>query len=383
MNERETALQLYQRAIEIIEQASETELLDIDFLEQLGHVCTNSGLLLLRDDKVDDAIVWHTRAYAFAQKLANLYPGIQDFQLAFSESAEHLANALLRAEKHDRALPYFEEALEIRTSLNSSASTHDLRTSIVRIHLVLASHHKLEGRMDEAAQAYRKARQTIRELDIKMQPADAQQMMRTLLLVGYYAWENGATEKAIEAFQDTVELGEEFSQVPGVGEIAAAGWLGLSLGQYQLGQNKEARSATENAISLLHEAIAVNDQPFTRTGLCCSYFQLEGVLRRLGEIEEASLAKERAEEFRPDEPRALFELAKNYASFASLIGRGKKTLNEEDFDELDRYLDSATTCLEEAVAAGFDDVERIRTDPGLLSLRGRPRFQKLIATREN
>jgi tetratricopeptide (TPR) repeat protein len=87
--------------------------------------------------------------------------------------------------------------------------------------------------------------------------------------------------------------------------------------------------------------------------------ELATTLTRLGRLEEGLAADERLVRLAPKDPSVHYNLGCSLA----LLGR----------------TESAFEALERAVALGWSDLEQLRTDEDLRSLRGTARFEALLA----
>jgi hypothetical protein len=102
-------------------------------------------------------------------------------------------------------------------------------------------------------------------------------------------------------------------------------------------------------------------------------------LKRPGEAAEATL--EWAALYR-ENPAALYQAACDLARCAALTAAGKTSLPPDREDEYRRLAGLALDQLRAAVAAGYRDAGRLRTDPSLGLLRGREEFQALVRAAE-
>jgi len=119
-----------------------------------------------------------------------------------------------------------------------------------------------------------------------------------------------------------------------------------------LGRTAEAEAAYRRALQVAEQHMELNpDDPRAATMCAVS-------LCRLGRKEEGLAWAERARAIDPDDPGVIYNVACLFA--------------------LEGQADSAIDCLEQALRAGFGAGDWVAHDPDLDSLRGLPRFQRLV-----
>ncbi len=192
--------------------------------------------------------------------------------------------------------------------------------------------------------------------------------------IGAELLRQGKLTEAIAQFRNAVTL------EPGY----APAWRNLGFALDKQGQVDEAVTAYQKAVALepdlnAHNNLGVLYDKQGRSGVAIQEFEkalkldpanatvlknLETARRNQGITQERNdrIAQAQKEvEARPGDPRAAYNLARVYASF----------------DEKD----NAFTWLAKALQLGFDDLEFVKTDPVLASLRTDPRFEQVLERR--
>jgi hypothetical protein len=153
--------------------------------------------------------------------------------------------------------------------------------------------------------------------------------------------------------------------------------LGMAYGQS--GRLSESLAALLRAVEETRLAFAAApDVPDHRRGLNNAYAALAEVHRERGMLAVAAVALLERRQLWPDQPQELYRIACEQADTAARVGRDKARPTAEDQAERGLYLDQALETLRLAVAAGFQDAERLATEADLAPLRDRDDFQKLL-----
>src|SRR5262249_21949188 len=109
-----------------------------------------------------------------------------------------------------------------------------------------------------------------------------------------------------------------------------------------------------------------------RTRLSTHYAALAEVERQRGRLDEAAAAARKRLDLWPGHADELYLVACDLALTAAAGEQGRR----------DRHSALALAVLRQAIAAGFRDAKKARTDPALKALRSRPDFPALLADLE-
>jgi hypothetical protein len=115
-----------------------------------------------------------------------------------------------------------------------------------------------------------------------------------------------------------------------------------------------------------------------RDNLSGSYANLSGLERRLGRLAEAAAVSRHRLELWPDNPVELYRTACELALCVPTVGKGKTELTPEEQARGRLYADEALAVLRRAIAKGYRQVDQLKKDSRLDSLRRRADFQQLL-----
>ncbi len=102
-----------------------------------------------------------------------------------------------------------------------------------------------------------------------------------------------------------------------------------------------------------------------------------------GRVAEAAELSRRSFETARGDPATLYSLATRYARDARLAGTYPTRLGEEQLARRRRHdAEESLALLRQAVADGFRDATKLRTDPDLASIRGGRDFAAILADLE-
>jgi hypothetical protein len=146
------------------------------------------------------------------------------------------------------------------------------------------------------------------------------------------------------------------------------------------GRYEEAAGAYQQAVE--QQRIPFDKAPQVRQFrqfLNNHYRYLARVQRQLGRLAAAAAASVERAKLYPDNPQQVYAVACELALCLPLVGKGKAELTKEEQAERQKYADQVMAMLRQAVAAGFDDAGRLKTDKALAPLRTRDDFKQLLA----
>lgn len=101
-----------------------------------------------------------------------------------------------------------------------------------------------------------------------------------------------------------------------------------------------------------------------------------------GTVAEAAAASMRRRELSPADPDQLYDVARELARCAALVGKGEVNLTPAQRAERGSYADKGMATLRQAIDRGHKDLNRLRQDPDLAPLRERKEFKELLQKRE-
>jgi tetratricopeptide (TPR) repeat protein len=101
-------------------------------------------------------------------------------------------------------------------------------------------------------------------------------------------------------------------------------------------------------------------------------------LAKRGKLADVAQAGAKLRELEPRTNGNLFDAACAYGLCATLVAKGKQDVTEAEQAERKSYVEFALTCMKEAIAAGFNNFDKMRRDTDLTPLRGLPEFEALF-----
>jgi TolB-like protein/Tfp pilus assembly protein PilF len=209
----------------------------------------------------------------------------------------------------------------------------------LELDLGLAEAHAARGLALTLTRKYEEAEQELQEA-LRLDP----KLFEAAYFYARAAWSQGKLELAAEMFARAASLRQDDYQA-----------LGLLANAYQgLGREHESRAASRRAVAAAERATALNP------GDSRAWYHGAHNLHWLGEDERADQWAARAVEVAPDDAATLY----NVACFYAVTGRAEEALSG----------------LEASVAHGFAHGDWLRNDPDWTTLRGNPRFEKLLAS---
>jgi tetratricopeptide (TPR) repeat protein len=173
-----------------------------------------------------------------------------------------------------------------------------------------------------------------------------------------------------------------------IGTLLAGATRNLARAQLETGDLPAGLRTAKLALEVWRRLAWQNPAvPQLQITLVHEYQEVSGLHRDAGQVAEAArleqLAREVAQRLPREGAQNLFTLACVHAGCAMPGSQNSKGVpaptNEEQRQEAER----AIAALRQAIAAGFQDVEQIKTSEYLLPLRARKDFQELVARMES
>ena len=153
----------------------------------------------------------------------------------------------------------------------------------------------------------------------------------------------------------------------------------LAVVRWMLGKKKDAVATSEQATAHLRRAF---DKAPTATGvraaLSKGYMNLVGFKRQSGKPDEAAAVAQEQRKLWPGNADELFKVARELALAAESSGDGSTQPTAEQSAERRAIAQQAIETLQEAVAAGFNKLDELKSDPHFKILAGEPAFNQLL-----
>jgi tetratricopeptide (TPR) repeat protein len=239
-------------------------------------------------------------------------------------------------------------------------------------------------------QAYQQSL-AIREMLVRLNPEDSvahADLGGTLNNIGFLLANKRRYADALVMYRRAAEHGEAaFARAPQVvenGRVLTIELANIAFNERLLGHANEALAAYRRVVEVTQKLARDNPAiPSLHGDLFLAYWNLAQYQRELKQTEPYQrtmrLARETIERLPDDWPQVLFDAARVRAEYSTFLGQSGSQSTAPDRAEQQHEADLAVETLRKAVAAGFRDLEQLRTAEELNPLRGREDFKLLEA----
>jgi len=428
------ALARWQEARGLAERAIEVEPGTHRGLGALAMILNDLGEVLFRMDRTDEAADCFTEAVRRFDAALALAPAEDEYRRGRGLALVNTAVVLHRRDRPAVAVRAMQEPLTVFSDLGRRYRGYfKYQNELASVQARIGGWRLGLNQPKEALEALQAA-WDLRE-EIASKNANAPGVWTDLAgianEVGRAQWQSGNVSEAVRAFRRACDAGQRAVEMAGPTPASlrrlAADLLNLSAAHFAARQPKEALDATDRAIqlwevlikdesppnleNLYHLAGALNNRGLAlndlkrydealptfdeatrrfrevldksgpkeaRWQLSSVYHGIASAHRGLGRPADAAKAARECRKNLPDDPNDLFDVARQFAMCADLVGKGKPDLTANDRAERRTYADEAMAALRHAVKSGFKDAGRLEKDGKLESLHGRDDFQALV-----
>jgi len=249
----------------------------------------------------------------------------------------NLANVHLTIDDDEQALRYFQKSADGYGVLALRPQGENYVSRLAQVHQAIGSIHWEAKRYDQALLAYRECLKA-HERRAALEPRDA-----------------------------SIKSG------------VAAAWHNTGISLRELNRYDEAEQAFSRAVAEQQAALAAAPRSrSTRRKLNSHLTKLAEVQRVAGRPQRAVETMLERKRLWPGDAGELYLAAAQLAVCVELVGKDKPERTADEEAARERIQDEAVQALNEAIAAGYKDMEKIRTDPNLSGLHGHAGFEKLI-----
>jgi serine/threonine protein kinase len=336
------ARRFHEEARQVLEQLVQAHPTAPDYKSDLAGVYHDLGILHRAAGDAAAALTAFDRACAFLEELVQANPAVSDYQNDQARTYTALGAQQHSAEQVVAALRSFERARDLRYKLVQDHPTFTpYQMGLATTYINIGALHGKAGATAEALRAFEQARDLL--------------------------------DKLVQANPDRVDYRH----------YLGATWHNFGEALAKLGRPEEALAAYRQAI--VHQRVGFDKDPRLarhRQFLSGHYEKLAELQRQLGRPAEAAATSRERQLLWPKDPAQHYSIACDLALCIPLVGQGKIDLTAAEQAERRQYADQAMALLQQARAAGFEDVERVRKDEDLDPLRSRPDFQQLLAELE-
>ncbi len=374
----------YQQAIRIQKRLVREDPESAQFKNDLALVYGNLGLLQSQTGRSAEAEQSYGAAIEVQEELVRRHPGEPKYQsnLAISYNNLSFLHGKTNPAEAERSC---RDALAIQQNLvEAYPGEPKYQSDLALAYNNLGALQGQHGRLEEAKTSYEKAIALQRALQRKG-PSVLQYRRDLAISYNNLGRAQSRLEKPAEAdasfaeartlLEDLVEgFPDELGYRSSLGGILNNQGMVLE----QAGRLEDAAAAYREAIA--HQRFALERAPSVarfREFLGKHYWNLGRALRAAGRPEEAAEAALARRGLWPDDPERLFSVARELALTAGGIDQAEGEAPAEGVSARQRCADEAVATLRQAVEAGFAQIEEIRENPDLESIRAHPEFRQL------
>jgi serine/threonine protein kinase/tetratricopeptide (TPR) repeat protein len=405
-----------------------------DFRRELASSQGNLGNLLYATGRLKEAESAYGDALALFQKLATAFPTNPDFGQGVASSHHNLGKLLYETGRPKEAASAWRDALALRKQLAAAFPNRpDFRHDLAMSYATLGRLLRATGRPKEAESACRDALALRRQLadDFPTRPDFRHDLALSHYSLGRLLCATGRLKEAESACGDALALSRQLAADlptrPDFRHVLAEGLYNLGILRYVTGRPNEAEPAWREALTIGKKLAAdcptvsayQNSLAGTLVNLALLHNQRREFAAALSLLEQARPHHQAALKASPKNPTYRLFYRNNLRALASgHVGLADHARAAATADELARfghdrvaetyraacylgrcvtlagkdarvdearrqelaqtYADRALALLRQAVAGGYKDAARMRTEPALGPLRARAEFNKLL-----
>jgi serine/threonine-protein kinase len=336
LGERDEAMRLYQEARDLQERLVRSKPCGLQCQQNLALTYRQIGDGLCRDRKCDEALKTVQLGHTLLERLARENPGINSLQGDLAASHRQLGHVHRQAGRKEKSLEHYQRAQDLMEALvRLNPALTEFQNDLAKCYFDKAGALGPLGQSADAVDSYQKA------LDLR--------------------------QALVRGHPDHLDYRSDLGLT----------LVNLGATLWNLGRNEEGLAAACQAADE-HRVV------FTRAPRVAHYRRyfsqslagLADMERKRGKLDDAAAVTLERQKLWPENPAELYAVAREFALLSSAAAQ-KKAAESAGPEAKQRYADLAIEALGQAIAAGFDDSERLRTDPALDVLRTRDDFDHL------
>lgn len=369
------AHRFYIRSLAIRERLAKADPGDTDLQNDLSLLLTKLGDVALKVGKVDDAFNHFVRKRDVVKLLVQGDPKNKSFRASLAFALTRLGKVASQKGELEDAVRFYQQGLEVREVLAEDDSGSSERLADLTNPLEELVDLTVKRRDFDAAQRYAARHLEIRTHLAQKSPDDAaaqHSLAFSRFLSGNVYSERFAYTDAAEQYRAAVLV---LDRLIDDGRDIEAHTKEKDFLAGRVTYLEQAATATADWPELLKQP--EDDLPALLTTRC-SEFGKQGKFDR---VEESA---DKLRELSSDAPQTnkatlLYDAACGYGVCATGVrGEAGTELSEELQEKRRKLIDQSLQCLQDAVAAGFSDFERMADDSDLSALFELPEFKKLL-----
>ncbi len=369
----EEAAVIYRKEIETLESVITADPKSLDGKSTLAEACNNAVSVYLQTDKIQDAIAIATRSKKLSGELKELQP--QKLSLVYACATVNLGTALQKNGQFEEAIDEYREARQHLMDLSSLGGN-----PLIHRHLAVANARivgllKRNGKLQDALTLQE---QNVREFEeLTQDPKNAWAFQD--LAISYLQFGEmhtsidlpkaiGWIEKGIATLEKLVESDPSNASFQ---QQLANSWFLLGQCQADFKEFSKARQSFHHAVQAIDMLPASSSTDQDRAGFVKASI-LELTVREL-----------RTQNNLPAAAEAAVDLARHPSANSQHHYLAAECFADAaNSDAVDtpsvHWTEMALSSLRAAVAAGFDDVERLTKDPRFEVVRKEPAFKEVV-----
>jgi tetratricopeptide (TPR) repeat protein len=348
---------------------------------QVANVSMALGYYHAMQGSAEEALAFHGRARDIAEKWAQQKPTDSQFRLLLRYVYKNLGFVHdTRTRQYHQARHYYTKVLELDEQfVRENPAVFEYQWLWGGDVWQMATLIYDQTDYDGAARLAQQALQHFERLDREHphDPQVQQSLRRNSLLLGRALAYAGRTEEAIRSLQHFRALLDQLEQDPAALAVeepfTVAGYhAGLGFAQQRIGQAGEALHSLERAAGLYRSVLEESPGHQALGCLADTFCALGSLQRRAGRLAEAANCFK--------EVRTLLTKVSSPDScdhYNQAVACAQLTLIAEEAGK-GALADEAMGALRRALAAGFQRVAELKTNPDLDPLRSRKDFQELL-----
>jgi tetratricopeptide (TPR) repeat protein len=380
------AMTVYQKAVVLRQKLAEAHPDNPRFQTLLANLYNNIGAFLT-SSKPAEALAALEKALAIQQKQANANPTVTEYQANLARSLTNLATVLARTGNPAEVLATYQKALAVRQKLaDANPAVLDYRRDLARSHNAIGNLLKEMGKKDDALAAQQKA------LALRQHLADAHpdvlefqsELAMSHNTVGVLLEEMEKPAEALASCQKALKLQQKLA----AGNSAVNQYqIELARIQENVGMLLEKLARLDEALAAFQKVLEVRQKladanptilGYQRNRVDC-LCKIGHIQRLTGRAADAAASFRQAivhlERLPPGNPGHHVNLACMYALLAGVAAEAGSDMSVA---EGQAAADKAMAALRRAIAAGYRNIELLRTNNDLDTLRSRADFRKLV-----
>jgi serine/threonine protein kinase len=361
-----------------------------EFRQDLGMSHTNRGNLRSTTGRPKEAEQDYDAALSIQKQLAADFPNLPEFRLHLASTHMNRGILLMSMRRLEEAEQDYDAALGIHKQLAADFPTRpEVRQELSRSHINRGNLLHAMGRLKEMEQDYDVGLGIQKQLatDFPTRPEFRQELAASLTNRGNLLLLTGRLKEAKQDYDTALsiqkQLADDFPNQPDLRNELANTCISLALLHHKRGDMAAAKRRLLEGRP--HHLAALKANPrhpdyrrFYRNHLAMLTIVHAGLLEK----DEAIRTAETRRDVGWAPPADAFDAAGRLSQCLPIVSEHAKLNETQRKEETQFYTDAALKMLRAAVAKGYRDAAKLKSDPDFASLRERPEFQKLLAELE-